>query len=83
MFSRDNLNNFGTDRWSAGGLAVIYQDVVPAGAKEPESADEHCLSGLEPSMNSVQIEQRIKNRGKNRAIAMSDNRYYVKCPNFL
>ena len=26
--------------------------------KEPESADEHCLSGLEPSMNSVQIEQK-------------------------
>src|SRR6202051_4759908 len=26
--------------------------------KEPESADEHCLSELEPSMSSVQIEQK-------------------------
>ena len=26
--------------------------------EEQESADEHCLSGLEPSMNSVQIEQK-------------------------
>jgi hypothetical protein len=26
--------------------------------KEPESADEHCLSELESSMSSVQIEQK-------------------------
>jgi hypothetical protein len=26
--------------------------------KEPESADEHCLSELEASMNSVQIDQK-------------------------
>jgi catechol 2,3-dioxygenase-like lactoylglutathione lyase family enzyme len=32
--------------------------MVPYEYERPESADEHCLSGLEPSMNSVKIEQK-------------------------
>src|ERR1700677_3343391 len=32
--------------------------MVPYEYERPESADEHCLSGLEPSMNSVKTEQK-------------------------
>jgi catechol 2,3-dioxygenase-like lactoylglutathione lyase family enzyme len=43
-----NCFAFPRQAWSAAGM----------NAEEPESADEHCLSELEPSMNSAQIEQK-------------------------